>query len=143
MEAVLRDPGLLGLQREGGATLARLRQEAGRLDFNPDVRYQHPGLSSPTFVPWPEGLELGHTRRALRTPKMGICRARLLCRGFGKIPVPSLLPLLQPWPSSARGRYQRTAPAQSRPPSSTFSDFLRHWAESLQGSICLSLKRTL
>ncbi|XP_004393252.1 PREDICTED: uncharacterized protein KIAA1755 homolog [Odobenus rosmarus divergens] len=38
MEAVLRDPGLLGLQREGGATLARLRQEAGRLDFNPDVR---------------------------------------------------------------------------------------------------------
>ncbi|XP_011217914.2 uncharacterized protein KIAA1755 homolog isoform X1 [Ailuropoda melanoleuca] len=38
MEAMLRDPGLLGLQREGGATLARLRQEAGRLDFNPDVR---------------------------------------------------------------------------------------------------------
>ncbi|XP_066093080.1 uncharacterized protein KIAA1755 homolog isoform X1 [Saccopteryx bilineata] len=38
MEAVLRDPGLLGLQREGGATLARLRQEASRLDFNPDVR---------------------------------------------------------------------------------------------------------
>ncbi|ELK04178.1 hypothetical protein PAL_GLEAN10024321 [Pteropus alecto] len=38
MEAVLRDPGLLGLQREGGATLARLQQEASRLDFNPDVR---------------------------------------------------------------------------------------------------------
>ncbi|XP_062947796.1 uncharacterized protein KIAA1755 homolog [Cynocephalus volans] len=38
MEAVLRDPGLLGLQREGGATLARLRREARRLDFNPDVR---------------------------------------------------------------------------------------------------------
>ncbi|GAB5569206.1 rho guanine nucleotide exchange factor 40 isoform X1 [Prionailurus iriomotensis] len=38
METVLRDPGLLGLQREGGATLARLRQEASRLDFNPDVR---------------------------------------------------------------------------------------------------------
>ncbi|KAF6088191.1 KIAA1755 [Phyllostomus discolor] len=38
MEAVLRDPGLLGLQRDGGATLARLRQEASRLDFNPDVR---------------------------------------------------------------------------------------------------------
>ncbi|KAM9590337.1 uncharacterized protein KIAA1755 homolog [Trichechus inunguis] len=38
MEAVLRDPGLLGLQREGGATLARLRREASRLDFNPDVR---------------------------------------------------------------------------------------------------------
>ncbi|KAB1262355.1 hypothetical protein Cadr_000021164 [Camelus dromedarius] len=38
MEAVLRDPGLLGLQREGGATLARLRQEGSRLDFNPDVR---------------------------------------------------------------------------------------------------------
>ncbi|XP_036758200.2 uncharacterized protein KIAA1755 homolog isoform X2 [Manis pentadactyla] len=38
MEAVLRDPGLLGLQREGGGTLARLQQEASRLDFNPDVR---------------------------------------------------------------------------------------------------------
>ncbi|XP_054430119.1 uncharacterized protein KIAA1755 homolog [Pteronotus mesoamericanus] len=38
MEAVLRDPGLLGLQREGGATLARLQQEASRMDFNPDVR---------------------------------------------------------------------------------------------------------
>lgn len=38
MEAVLRDPGLLSLQREGGATLARLQQEASRLDFNPDVR---------------------------------------------------------------------------------------------------------
>lgn len=38
MEAVLRDPVLLGLQREGGATLARLQQEASRLDFNPDVR---------------------------------------------------------------------------------------------------------
>ncbi|XP_037020569.2 uncharacterized protein KIAA1755 homolog isoform X1 [Artibeus jamaicensis] len=38
MEAVLRDPGLLGLQREGGATLARLRQVASRLDCNPDVR---------------------------------------------------------------------------------------------------------
>uniref|UniRef100_A0A673UWF5 KIAA1755 n=1 Tax=Suricata suricatta TaxID=37032 RepID=A0A673UWF5_SURSU len=38
METVLRDRGLLGLQREGGATLAWLQQEAGRLDFNPDVR---------------------------------------------------------------------------------------------------------
>nr|XP_036868683.1 uncharacterized protein KIAA1755 homolog isoform X2 [Manis javanica] len=38
MEAVLRDPGLLGLQREGGGTLAWLQQEANRLDFNPDVR---------------------------------------------------------------------------------------------------------
>ncbi|XP_021567263.1 uncharacterized protein KIAA1755 homolog [Carlito syrichta] len=38
MEVVLRDPGLLGLQREGGATLARLQREASRLDFNPDVR---------------------------------------------------------------------------------------------------------
>uniref|UniRef100_A0A8C3YIW9 KIAA1755 n=1 Tax=Catagonus wagneri TaxID=51154 RepID=A0A8C3YIW9_9CETA len=38
MEAVLRDPGLLSLQREGGATLARLRQEGSRLNFNPDVR---------------------------------------------------------------------------------------------------------
>lgn len=39
MEAVLRDPGLLALQREGGATLARLQQEASRLTANPDVRY--------------------------------------------------------------------------------------------------------
>ncbi|XP_006881772.1 PREDICTED: uncharacterized protein KIAA1755 homolog [Elephantulus edwardii] len=38
METVLRDPGLLGLQREGGAILARLQWEAGRLNFNPDVR---------------------------------------------------------------------------------------------------------
>uniref|UniRef100_A0A8C2QMY6 RIKEN cDNA D630003M21 gene n=1 Tax=Cricetulus griseus TaxID=10029 RepID=A0A8C2QMY6_CRIGR len=38
MEAVLRDPGLLALQREGGATLARLQQEASRLNANPDVR---------------------------------------------------------------------------------------------------------
>ncbi|XP_058989222.1 uncharacterized protein KIAA1755 homolog isoform X1 [Mustela lutreola] len=38
MEAVLRDPGLLGFQREGGATLAKLRLEAGRLDSNPNVR---------------------------------------------------------------------------------------------------------
>nr|XP_055121160.1 uncharacterized protein KIAA1755 homolog isoform X2 [Symphalangus syndactylus] len=38
MEAVLRDPGLLGLQREGGATLARLQRDASKLDFSPDVR---------------------------------------------------------------------------------------------------------
>ncbi|XP_012583852.1 PREDICTED: uncharacterized protein KIAA1755 homolog isoform X2 [Condylura cristata] len=38
MEAVLRDPGLLDLQREGGATLARLQQEASKMDFNPDIR---------------------------------------------------------------------------------------------------------
>ncbi|XP_006144188.1 uncharacterized protein KIAA1755 homolog [Tupaia chinensis] len=38
MEAVLKDPGLLSLQQEGGATLARLQREASRLDFNPDVR---------------------------------------------------------------------------------------------------------
>ncbi|XP_077907894.1 uncharacterized protein KIAA1755 homolog isoform X2 [Ictidomys tridecemlineatus] len=38
MEAVLKDPGLLGLQREGGATLAGLQREASRLDPNPDVR---------------------------------------------------------------------------------------------------------
>ncbi|XP_048666917.1 uncharacterized protein KIAA1755 homolog isoform X2 [Marmota marmota marmota] len=38
MEAVLKDPGLLGLQREGGATLAGLQREASRLDSNPDVR---------------------------------------------------------------------------------------------------------
>lgn len=59
MEAVLRDPGLLGLQREGGATLAKLQQEAGRLDSNPDVRYERPGFSSPTFVPWPWGFGAG------------------------------------------------------------------------------------
>lgn len=61
MEAVLRDPGLLGLQREGGATLARLQQEASRLDFNPDVRYGHPGLSS----------EAG--KRALHNPALVLC----------------------------------------------------------------------
>lgn len=44
MEAVLRDPVLLGLQREGGTTLARLQQEASRLDFNPDVRYGRPSF---------------------------------------------------------------------------------------------------
>ncbi|KAM6163846.1 uncharacterized protein KIAA1755 homolog [Rhynchocyon petersi] len=38
MEAVLRDPGLLSLQREGGTILARLQWEANRLDFNLDVR---------------------------------------------------------------------------------------------------------
>ncbi|VCW97543.1 unnamed protein product, partial [Gulo gulo] len=59
MEAVLRDPGLLSLQREGGATLAKLRQEAGRLDSNPDVRYEWPGFSSPTFVPRPWGPRAG------------------------------------------------------------------------------------
>lgn len=48
MEAVLRDPGLLALQREGGATLARLQQEASRLNTNPDVRYRH-SISPPSF----------------------------------------------------------------------------------------------
>lgn len=49
MEAVLRDPGLLALQREGGATLARLQQEASRLNTNPEVRYrQSPVLPSPS-----------------------------------------------------------------------------------------------
>uniref|UniRef100_A0A8C2VZU6 KIAA1755 n=1 Tax=Chinchilla lanigera TaxID=34839 RepID=A0A8C2VZU6_CHILA len=38
MEAVLRDPGLLHLQQEGGATLARLQCEASRLDSSPDIR---------------------------------------------------------------------------------------------------------
>lgn len=47
MEAVLRDPGLLALQREGGATLARLQQEASRLNANPDVRYAH-SISPPS-----------------------------------------------------------------------------------------------
>lgn len=51
MEAVLRDPGLLGLQREGGAILARLQCKASRLDSNPDVRYRHTGLPSYTCPP--------------------------------------------------------------------------------------------
>nr|BAC35060.1 unnamed protein product [Mus musculus] len=38
METVLRDPGLLALQREGGTTLASLQQEASGLNANPDVR---------------------------------------------------------------------------------------------------------
>lgn len=38
MESVLRDPGLLALQREGGTTLASLQQEASGLNANPDVR---------------------------------------------------------------------------------------------------------
>ncbi|KAM6147844.1 uncharacterized protein KIAA1755 homolog [Erethizon dorsatum] len=38
MEAVLRDPGLMHLQQEGGATLARLQCEASRLDCSPDIR---------------------------------------------------------------------------------------------------------
>lgn len=61
MEAVLRDPGLMGLQREGGATLARLRQEGSRLNFNPDVRCGHqafPPLPHP--VPWAGTQSWGH-----------------------------------------------------------------------------------
>ncbi|XP_058033157.1 uncharacterized protein KIAA1755 homolog isoform X2 [Ahaetulla prasina] len=38
MQEVLRDAQLVSLQREGGATLARLRKEAARLGFTPDVR---------------------------------------------------------------------------------------------------------
>ncbi|XP_026546222.1 uncharacterized protein KIAA1755-like, partial [Notechis scutatus] len=38
MQDVLRDAQLVSLQREGGATLARLRKEATRLGFTPDVR---------------------------------------------------------------------------------------------------------
>lgn len=41
MEIVLRDPGLLALQREGGTTLASLQQEASSLNANPDVRYRY------------------------------------------------------------------------------------------------------
>ncbi|KAG6938454.1 hypothetical protein G0U57_005715 [Chelydra serpentina] len=37
MKAVLSNVQLVGLQREGGATLARLRKEASRLSFSPDV----------------------------------------------------------------------------------------------------------
>ncbi|XP_039224127.1 uncharacterized protein KIAA1755 homolog isoform X1 [Crotalus tigris] len=39
MQEVLRNAQLVSLQREGGATLARLRKEAARLGFNPDVRH--------------------------------------------------------------------------------------------------------
>lgn len=45
---MLRDPGLLALQREGGTTLASLQQEASGLNANPDVRYRHP-VSPPSF----------------------------------------------------------------------------------------------
>ncbi|KAJ7332268.1 hypothetical protein JRQ81_014448 [Phrynocephalus forsythii] len=38
MQEVLRDAQLMNLQREGGATLARLRKEAARLSFCPHVR---------------------------------------------------------------------------------------------------------
>ncbi|XP_050773650.1 uncharacterized protein KIAA1755 homolog isoform X2 [Gopherus flavomarginatus] len=38
MKAVLSNVQLVSLQREGGATLARLRKEASRLRFSPDVR---------------------------------------------------------------------------------------------------------
>lgn len=48
METVLRDPGLLALQREGGTTLASLQQEASGLNVNPDVRYRYP-VSPPSF----------------------------------------------------------------------------------------------
>lgn len=48
METVLRDPGLLALQREGGTTLASLQQEASGLNANPDVRYRYP-VSPPSF----------------------------------------------------------------------------------------------
>lgn len=48
MESVLRDPGLLALQREGGTTLASLQQEASGLNANPDVRYRHP-VSPPSL----------------------------------------------------------------------------------------------
>uniref|UniRef100_A0A8C4JAR2 KIAA1755 n=1 Tax=Dromaius novaehollandiae TaxID=8790 RepID=A0A8C4JAR2_DRONO len=39
MRRVLSDPQLLGLQRDGGALLARLRREAARLGASPHVRY--------------------------------------------------------------------------------------------------------
>lgn len=61
MEAVLRDPGLMSLQREGGATLARLRQEGSRLNFNPDVRYRHQAFPpQPHYVPWVGTQSWGH-----------------------------------------------------------------------------------
>lgn len=49
METVLKDPGLLALQREGGTTLASLQQEASGLNANPDIRYGHP-VSPPSFL---------------------------------------------------------------------------------------------
>ncbi|XP_066480848.1 uncharacterized protein KIAA1755 homolog [Tiliqua scincoides] len=39
MQEVLCNAQLVSLQREGGATLARLRKEAARLSFSPDVRH--------------------------------------------------------------------------------------------------------
>lgn len=38
MQDVLCNAQLVSLQREGGATMARLRKEAARLSFSPDVR---------------------------------------------------------------------------------------------------------
>lgn len=65
METVLRDPGLLALQREGGTTLASLQQEASGLDSNPDVRYRHP-VSPPSFPVRPQ--KWGHPVKGLGKP---------------------------------------------------------------------------
>ncbi|KAJ6655538.1 hypothetical protein lerEdw1_005009 [Lerista edwardsae] len=43
MQEVLSNARLVSLQREGGATLARLRKEAARLSFSPDVRHSIDG----------------------------------------------------------------------------------------------------
>lgn len=71
METVLRDPGLLALQREGGTTLASLQQEASGLNANPDVRYKHP-VSPPSFP--------------VRVQKRGHPVKRMLTVSLGKPP---------------------------------------------------------
>lgn len=108
MEAVLRDPGLLALQREGGATLARLQQEASRLNANPDVRYAH-SISPPSC---PIRAQHGVT---LRTHRVGL--GEQLGHRF-----PTLWALgithhlfLHLWPSSAMDRRWRTSPLVSSP----------------------------
>lgn len=52
MRTVLRNPQLDTLQRDGGATLARLRKEATRLSSSPDVRYCRQDVSRLSPHPW-------------------------------------------------------------------------------------------
>uniref|UniRef100_A0A8C8S8D6 KIAA1755 n=1 Tax=Pelusios castaneus TaxID=367368 RepID=A0A8C8S8D6_9SAUR len=46
MAVVLSNTQLVSLQREGGATLARLRKDASRLSFSPHIRYGGLGMDS-------------------------------------------------------------------------------------------------
>lgn len=62
MEVVLRNPGLQGLQREGGAILARLQQDADRLPFHPDVRYTHIPFPRILLLSWALELMAGRPR---------------------------------------------------------------------------------